>query len=81
MKQPKTDKEKSLDAQANQEISNYIKSEMKRFGVNNVIVAERLTHMGRPITAQGLRNKISNGTHQTTWYWDLIKAIRIKETE
>lgn len=77
-KQNKSKREIELDEIANEELKRHIKSEMKLHGVSAPVVAERLTDMGRPITAQGLRNKISKGTHQTMWYWDLLKAIRKK---
>lgn len=70
----KNDTEKELDAEAASEIKRHINAEM----LNNVdmkTVAERLTEMGRAISEQGLKNKISNYKHQTTWYWDLMKAI------
>lgn len=76
MKQPKTELEKQLDEKANQEIAEHIRSEMKRYGVKYPVVAERLTAMGRPINAQSVRTKVSRGTHQTSWYWDLMKAIK-----
>ncbi|MGR5096104.1 DUF6471 domain-containing protein [Vibrio maritimus] len=75
-KQTKSDCEKALDEVAHDEIKRHIKAEMRLHNVSAVTVAQRLTEMGRPITAQGLRNKISKGTHQTMWYWDLIKAIK-----
>lgn len=71
-----SDKEKQLNEQANEEIKRKIKSEMAAHGLNAQQVAERLTDMGRPVTAQGLRNAISKGNHRTVWYWDLMKAIR-----
>ena len=77
-KQPKTEIEKELDELAAEEIKRQVKSEMALNGVTHKELADRLTNMGRPITTQGLRNKISNCTHQTTWYWDLMKAIREK---
>ncbi|WP_369410383.1 DUF6471 domain-containing protein [Neiella litorisoli] len=52
-----------------------IKAEMALAGLSYRDVAERLTKFGRPISEQGLRNKVSQCTHQTTWYWDLIKVI------
>jgi hypothetical protein len=67
---------KQLNEQANEEIKRQVKSEMALNGVTINIVAERLTAMGRPISEQGLRNALSNGTHKTTWYWDLMKAIK-----
>lgn len=75
-KQAKSDVEKQLDEQAAIEIKRQVKAEMALNGVSAKEVAERLTAMGRPITEQGLRNKISQCTHQTTWYWDLLKAIK-----
>lgn len=75
IKQTKSDHEKALDGVASEEIKQHIKLKMKQCGVNAEIVAKQLTKMGRPITTQGLRNKISLGTHQTMWYWDLMKAI------
>lgn len=75
-KQSKSDVEKQRDAIAHEEVARHIRAEMKLHGVSAVVVAERLTSMGRAITAQGLRNKISTGTHQTMWYWDLMKAIK-----
>lgn len=77
VKQAKSTKEKHLDDVAAAEIKRQIKAEMALAGVNYKTVAERLTNMGRAITEQGLRNKVSNCTHQTTWYWDLIKAIKL----
>ncbi len=68
--------EKQLDKAAAAEIKRYIKSEMALAGLNYKDLAVRLTEMGRPISEQSLRNKVSKGSHRTTWYWDLIKAIR-----
>ncbi|BCL73964.1 hypothetical protein TUMSATVNIG1_59500 (plasmid) [Vibrio nigripulchritudo] len=75
-KQKKSEIEKELDKIANDEIAKHIRSEMALHGVTAPVVAKRLSKVGRPISAQGLRNKISKGTHQTMWYWDLMKAIR-----
>ncbi|WDE07719.1 hypothetical protein SG34_012965 [Thalassomonas viridans] len=72
----KSDAEKELDAAAAKEIKRHIKAEMLTHNVDMATVAERLTAMGRAISEQGLRNKISSCTHQTTWYWDLMKAIK-----
>lgn len=74
-KLPKSELEKDLDANASEEIKRHVKAEMATHGVKYKEVAARLTEMGRPISEQGLRNKVSNCTHQTTWYWDLMKAI------
>lgn len=75
-KQAKSELEKDLDNNAAEEIKRHVKAEMAAHGVKYKEVAARLTEMGRPISDQGLRNKISNCTHQTTWYWDLMKAIQ-----
>ncbi len=72
----KTEQEKELDKVAAKDIKRHIKAEMLSNDIDHETVAARLTEMGRPITAQGLKNKISNSTHQTTWYWDLMKAIK-----
>jgi hypothetical protein len=72
----KSSTEKELDAEVAKEIKRYIKSEMLRHNVEMKTVAERLTKMGRTISEQGLKNKISNCKHQTTWYWDLMKVIK-----
>ena len=71
-----TDREKQLNQTANAEIKKEIKSEMLKYDVTVREVADRLTQLGRPISEQGLRNAISNGTHNTTWYWDLMRVIR-----
>ena len=68
--------EKALDKAAAQEIKRHIKSEMALQGVSYKKLANMLTEAGRPITEQSLRNKISKGSHRTTWYWDLMKALR-----
>ena len=72
----KSDEEKALDAAASKFIKRHIKAQMLLHNVDMAIVATRLTEMGRPITKQGLINKISTSKHQTTWYWDLMKAIK-----
>ena len=72
----KSNTEKELDAEAAQEIKRHIKAEMLLHNVDMKTVAERLTEMGREISEQGLKNKISKCKHQTTWYWDLMKAIK-----
>lgn len=68
--------ERKLDEAAAVEIKRQIKAEMALAGLNYKQVADRLTEFGRPITEQGLRNKVSQCTHQTTWYWDLLKVIK-----
>jgi len=75
-KQAKSELEKDLDTNAAEEIKRHVKASMAANGVKYKDVAARLTEMGRPISEQGLRNKVSNCTHQTTWYWDLMKAIK-----
>lgn len=72
----KSDTEKELDAEAASEIKRHIKAEMLTYNVDMKTVAERLTGMGRAISEQGLKNKISTCKHQTTWYWDLMKVIK-----
>ena len=72
----KSDADKELDAAAAQEIKRYIKAEMLVHNVDMATVAKRLTDLGRPISEQGLKNKISGCKHQTTWYWDLMKVIK-----
>jgi len=84
-KQPEKKKsisEKELDKKAAVEIKRFIKAEMALRGINYKKLAVLLTQNGRPITEQGLRNKVSKGSHRTTWYWDLLKAINsIQEKE
>ena len=80
MKRPtrtKSETEQQLDIDASSEIKRHIKVEMLTHNVDMKTVAERLTEMGRHISEQGLKNKISKCTHQTTWYWDLMKAIKL----
>jgi len=72
----KSSSEKELDAAAAKEIKRHIKAEMLTHNVDMRTVAEHLTEMGRVISEQGLKNKISNCKHQTTWYWDLMKVIK-----
>jgi len=72
----KSTTEKELDAAVANEIKDSIKIAMLENKVDMATVAERLTDMGRTITEQGLRNKISKSKHQTTWYFDLMKAIK-----
>ena len=71
----KTDQEKALNVTASKGIKRHIKVAMLTRNVDMKTVATRLTEMGRPISEQGLKNKISSSKHQTTWYWDLMKAI------
>lgn len=74
--------EKELDKKAAVEIKRYIKSEMALRGISYKKLAELLTEHGRAITEQGLRNKVSKGSHRTTWYWDLLKTLQsVKEKE
>lgn len=75
----KSDITKELDIAAADEIKRHIKVEMLRCNVDMATVAERLTAMGRVISEQGLKNKISGCKHQTTWYWDLMKVIKEKQ--
>lgn len=74
--QPKSELKKELDAIAHKEIVAYIRDEMKSNKVGHIELSERLSLMGRPISAQGLRNKISTGVHSTTWFFDLLDAIK-----
>ena len=76
MKIAKTDTEKERDNSAKKEIKKAIKLAMVENEVSYSVLAERLTAMGRPIAEQSLRNKISQCSHQTVWYWDLMKAIK-----
>lgn len=71
----KSKREKALDKAAAQEIKRFIKSRMALAGLSYKELAEKLTEAGRPITEQSLRNKVSKGSHRTTWYWDLLKVI------
>lgn len=68
--------EKQLDKDAAVEIKRYIKAEMAMAGLTYKDLAKRMTKLGRPISEQSLRNKVSKGSHRTTWYWDLMKVIR-----
>ena len=68
--------EKALDKAATVEIKRHIKAEMALQGISYKTLAKMLSNNGRPITEQGLRNKISKGSHRTTWYWDLMKTLR-----
>lgn len=72
----KSDSEKALDKTAAQEIKRHIKAEMTIRGLSYKKLAKLLTESGRPITEQGLRNKVSKGSHRTTWYWHLMKTIQ-----
>jgi hypothetical protein len=65
-----------LDKAAAKEMKRHIKAEMLTHNIDIKTVAERLTSMGRTISEQGLKNKISTCKHQTTWYWDLMKVIK-----
>lgn len=71
--------EKQLDKAAATEIKRHIKAEMALAGMTYKELAKRMAEMGRPISEQSLRNKVSKGSHRTTWYWDLLKALRAKE--
>lgn len=71
--------EKQLDKAAATEIKRHIKAEMALAGMTYKELAKRMAEMGRPISEQSLRNKVSKGSHRTTWYWDLLKALRHKE--
>ena len=73
--------EKQLDKAAATEIKRHIKAEMALSGITYKELAKRMADRGRPISEQSLRNKVSKGSHRTTWYWDLLKAIRFKEQE
>ncbi|BDX07337.1 DUF6471 domain-containing protein [Planctobacterium marinum] len=70
--------EKELDKQAAIEIKRHIKAEMAMAGLTYKDLAKRMNKLGRPISEQSLRNKVSKGSHRTTWYWDLMKIIRSK---
>ena len=74
-KKNKPDSEKELDKKAALEIKRHIKAEMALRGLNYKTLADLLTENGRPITEQGLRNKVSKSSHRTTWYWHLMKTI------
>jgi len=77
MGKPITEKERCLNIAANEEIKEIISKQMADNNVGAKEVAQRMTDMGRPISEQGLRNAISCGTHKTTWYFDLLKAINL----
>lgn len=72
----KDDSEKELDNIAAVEIKRHIKAEMALRGLSYKTLAKLLSKNGRPITEQGLRNKVSKGSHRTTWYWDVMKTIQ-----
>lgn len=72
----KSKAEKALDKAAAMEIKRYIKSEMALAGLSYKDLADKLSESGRPISEQSLRNKVSKGSHRTTWYWDLMKVIK-----
>ena len=72
----KSSSEKALDKVAAQEIKRHIKAEMALRGLSYKKLAKLLTDNGRPITEQGLRNKVSKGSHRTTWYWHLMKTMQ-----
>ena len=73
--------EKALDKIAAVEIKRHIKAEMALRGLNYKALANLLSKNGRPITEQGLRNKVSKGSHRTTWYWDVMKTINSKNPD
>ena len=70
--------EKELDREAAIEIKRHIKAEMAMAGLTYKELAKRMSKLGRPISEQSLRNKVSKGSHRTTWYWDLMRIIRSK---
>ena len=76
LKKKKSISEKELNKKAALEIKRFIKAEMALRGINYKTLAVLLTDNGRPITEQGLRNKVSKGSHRTTWYWDLLKTMQ-----
>ncbi|WP_141707110.1 DUF6471 domain-containing protein [Vibrio genomosp. F10] len=76
VKSPKTQTEKELDAIAKDELKHEINSLMSRYQVSYEVAAERLTLMGRTISEQGLRNKVSKGTYQAVWYHDFIRVMK-----
>lgn len=71
--------EKLLDKAAATEIKRHIKAEMALAGLTYKDLAQKMEVLGRPISEQSLRNKVSKGSHRTTWYWDLMRAIKNKE--
>ena len=71
--------EKQLDKAAATEIKRHIKAEMALAGITYKELAIRMEEIGRPISEQSLRNKVSKGSHRTTWFWDLLRAIRSKQ--
>ena len=71
-----SDIEKQRNAEVSKKIKRAIKIAMLENDIDMATVAERLTEMGREITEQGLKNKISKSLHQTTWYFDLMEAIK-----
>jgi hypothetical protein len=73
--QKKSEQEIELDKLASKRIKTQIKLAMLKNDLTYKQVAERLTEIGRPITEVGLKNKISRCTHQTVWYFDLIRVI------
>lgn len=73
--------EKVLDKTAAVEIKRHIKAEMALAGITYKELAQRMADLGRPISEQSLRNKVSKGSHRTTWYWDLMRAIRNKDKQ
>ena len=79
MAKEKDKAEKALDKAAATEIKRHIKAEMALAGITYKDLTEIMNEMGRPISEQSLRNKVSKGSHRTTWYWDLMRAIRSKK--
>lgn len=69
-----------LNAISTQEVAEHVRNAMRLRHLKHAEVAERLTDMGRPISIQGLTNKLSKGTHRTTWYWDVMKVINAADS-
>ena len=74
-KKARSQREYDLDKFRGKEASEIIKVAMKRKGVKSPQLAEMLTHFGRPIGSQGLRNRLSDGNFKASWFLDVLHLL------
>ncbi len=78
VKSPKTDTEKMLDKEYAKEAKKVLRVAMVKADVNYKQLAETLTTAGRPVSEQGLRNKVSGGTYSAAWFMHVLNLLDYK---
>ncbi|QSV17557.1 DUF6471 domain-containing protein [Photobacterium ganghwense] len=74
----KTDTVKELDCHFGEEAKKMIRVAMIKADTDYQGLAALLTAAGRPITTQGLRNKVSGGKYSAAWFMHVLALLNYK---